>query len=244
MRKTLVIIISVLGFLNSYAQLNTRTVGFQFKPIFNSKFLETGEVKEDTLGVSFSHLPKFGFCGGMVIRMGLTKRISLETGINYVRRDYEFSLTDSGFLEKKKFKTISYEIPIMGMVFIRLGEKLYINTALGGSLDIFQSNYNIHSSYYNNNIFRDAWLSPALLANLGFEYRTEKSGYFYIGASYHRPFNKIFISEVEYNGMVPPVFKKMQFSGNYLTLDLRYFFHEDPGKRKVKREKRQKNLSN
>jgi hypothetical protein len=241
MKKILIIVLSLVSFMEVLAQQNTRTVGFQFKPIFNSRFLDTGEIKNDTLGVSFSHLPKFGFCGGMVIRLGLTKRISLETGINYVRRDYEFSIADSGLQEKKKFKTISYEIPVLGMVFIRLGEKLYMNAALGGSLDIFPSNFNIHSSYYNNDVLRDAWISPALLANLGFEYRTEKSGYFYVGASFHRPFNRIFVSKIEYRGTTPILFREMELSGNYLTLDLRYFFHEDPEKRKV-RKKKQKGL--
>jgi hypothetical protein len=244
MKKTLALSFLFFTFLNGSAQQNTRTVGFQFKPIFNSRYLNTGEIKEDTLGVSFSHLPKFGFCGGMVIRMGLTKRISLETGINYVRRDYEFSLSDSGLAEKKKFKTISYEIPVLGMVFIRLGEKLYMNTALGASLDIFPSNYNINSANYNNNILRDAWVSAALLANLGFEYRTEKSGYFYVGASYHRPFNSIYIAKIEYKRTTPFLSKEMSFSGNYLTLDLRYFFHEDPEKRKAKKRKQRGDTSN
>jgi hypothetical protein len=65
------------------------------------------------------------------------------------------------------------------------------------------------------------------LATLGFEWRT-KSQIVYLGGIYHRPFNDIelVMPKVELiliqRRVIYPV------SGNYLTIDLRYFFHEDP----------------
>jgi hypothetical protein len=67
-------------------------------------------------------------------------------------------------------------------------------------------------------------VQPALIANLGWEYRTFQSGYFYIGSSLHRPFGDVFVSKIVYSkpGFRSEVFEAI--SGAYLTFDIRYFF--------------------
>ncbi|MFN5371602.1 MAG: hypothetical protein ACK5B6_09090, partial [Bacteroidia bacterium] len=76
---------------------------------------------------------------------------------------------------------------------------------------------------------------PSLIANVGAEYRSEKSGYFYVGCSLNRPFSPIYKSVIDYvinNQVVHNAFADLR--GAYLTVDFRYFFHEDPARKKAK----------
>jgi hypothetical protein len=66
------------------------------------------------------------------------------------------------------------------------------------------------------------------LANHGYELRTEKKGIFYLGASYHRPFTFIYKSFMFYRKPNETISGILDLSGNYFTIDFRYFFHEDP----------------
>ena len=77
---------------------------------------------------------------------------------------------------------------------------------------------------------------------MGVEYRTYKSGWFYLGATYHRPFGDIARGELTW-------YDRLNFGttisggipGSYLTVDLRYFFHNDPNKeRRLKNDSRQR----
>jgi hypothetical protein len=113
-----------------------------------------------------------------------------------------------------------------------------MDVSLGLSLDFFPSDVQSSDEYFKHYGTRKSWLGESVLANLGYEYRTEKSGYFYIGASYHRPFNDIYYSTVAYYRDHNHYTSGQQFliSGNYLTLDLRYFFHEDPLKKQKKKK--------
>jgi len=98
----------------------------------------------------------------------------------------------------------------------------------------FDANFN-QVSYRTGKI---NWIKFSLLANYGFEYRTKKDGYFYLGASFDRPFNDILYTEAlieRSNGDKDAV--EALFSGAYITIDFRYFFHESP-ERKKKRTKR------
>ena len=60
------------------------------------------------------------------------------------------------------------------------------------------------------------------------------NGYWYVGASYHRPFGPIAVTESTYNRNGKPATVEWDVSGIYLTLDIRYFFHEDPERRRVR----------
>ena len=77
-----------------------------------------------------------------------------------------------------------------------------------------------------------SWLNVGLTANVGFEYRTTRAGYFYVGASYHRPFRAAYNSVLIYDWNNLSEEGALQLSGTYLTLDLKYFFHEPPEKKK------------
>lgn len=231
------------------SQLNVTTFGIQFKPIFSNKYFDTGpvQVQKDVLSVDFE--PRGGYSYGMIIRKGLSDRISIETGINYTRRVYNTRFSDSDSLVNSEltFRFISYEIPVQALFFVRLGDKMWMNGAGGVSIDLYASDVFVSNFLNNDGIiydfevrsFRRSIAQVALLANYGFEYRTEEDGYIYLGLSYHRPFTYMATSEATYshNNYLSKV--STNLSGNYLTIDLRYYFHEDPEKKKKKVKKSQ-----
>ena len=221
--------------LPSHAQKGVTTAGFQIKPIFPSDFLNTDSKSTITDGINYSISNSSGYSAGMVIRHGITERLSFESGISYTKRNYKLSIDDDAFSVNDNFSIISYEIPIMGMVFIQLSEYIWMTTAIGGSIDLFPSDiFTSEREVYNHYSLRRGTIVPAFASNLGYEYRTEKSGYFYIGATYHRPFNGIYNSRIQYLGVSPVNDEILPLTGSYLTIDFRYFFHQDPEKVKKK----------
>ncbi len=212
---------------NVFSQKGVATIGFQFKPIFNNDFFRTGAQSAEQGQAKVTIQPNSGYCAGMVIRRGITERLSIETGINYTRRNYQIQIVDSALSHKRNYKFIGYEIPISALVYIRLGQKMYIDASLGNSFDFYPSDIYIGDDYFESEGLRKSWIKPAIIANVGAEYRTEKAGYFYLGVSFHRPYSFIYRSRTLITGRNYKVFET-DISGNYLTVDIRYFFHEDP----------------
>lgn len=219
-----------------FSQSRITTFGVQVKPIFPVGFLGTGKQSlfVDSANVNFELSLKSGYNFGMVIRKGFTELLAMELGINYVKRKYRMDISDEGHKESSEFRVIGYEIPASFLVYIRLGEKIFMNTSLGASADMYASNVeSVGDNHYTLTV-RNHTFQAAIVANLGWEYRTERSGYFYLGASLHRPFDFELTTKAYYkrNSKELEVFQPL--SGSYLTVDLRYFFHEDPKKRKKK----------
>lgn len=236
-----VVLAGLLGSqLSAQAQKRVLTAGFQFKPIFTSNFLKTGPIDIDQDTVRFNIKQKFGYCLGMVVRYGITNTVSFETGINYVKRNFDLSVATDTVSEEGDFGIVGYEIPLKGLVFIQLAEKVYMNGGTGISLDFYPSDIFTQGDYYKHLGLRRRLMTPSYLANLGFEYRTENSGYIYVGASFHRSFKDIFTSYLQYDPIEQGPRAETLLSGNYLTVDLRYFFHDTPIEKKYKAKKNKK----
>lgn len=225
------------------AQENVTTFGFVVKPIFPSKYFRTGPKDFSVNGVDFTLSQQSGFSAGAVVRRGLTKTLSFETGINYVKRLYKLQIKDSAFTGKSNFKIIGYEIPIQLLVFVQLSQTIWMNAALGPSIDIYPSDIETFGDYFVHISKRNSHASvfnAGMLANIGWEWRTKKSGYIYLGACYHRSFNDTYNSTIGYirdpYALKPYAQGSTGLSGDYLTFDLHYYFHEDPEK-KVKAKK-------
>jgi len=229
--KALTFLIFLASVSQGFSQKRVTTFGLQFKPIVSSEVINTGGQDNQVGEIGFSIEPNQGYSFGMVIRKGFTKQLSLETGINYTRRNYKLTIDQdtTGFSGVSDFKYIIYEIPILGLVYVQLGENSYLNGALGASINFLPSDWDSFDTYFRHLSQRKSWIVPALLANIGYEYRTYDKGYFYIGFSYHRPFTELTTAGVEFRendiGQERTFF---DISGNYLTIDLRYFFHEPP----------------
>jgi len=227
---------------NLYGQNGVRAFGIQYKPIFPLGIVNTDgqSVSDPTNNTKLDIITKRGSSIGAVIRIGLSKRWSLETGINYVKRNYDLKLSSPDFKDSEgSLQLIGYEIPVIAMIFVKLGENMYMNAASGISFDFFPTggivSYDRDTIEYG--MLESNWLIPALNVNLGFEYRTKNSGYFYIGSSYHIPFSDIATVFVSYRNTGTNKFEALvnpppTISGTYFTLDLRYFFN--PGMKEKK----------
>ena len=205
--------------------------GIQFKPIFPVEFLHTGTQSVLDNGVNYSISLKSGFNGGMVIRKGFTNLLSFETGINYVKRKYELDITDSSHNESSQFRIVGYEIPLSALVYIQLGEYFFMNASMGASADMFASNVESKGENHTTLTVRRNIFQPAIIANLGWEARTAKAGYFYLGTSLHRPFNDVFVTGINYNQNNIQRKVGQSLNGSYLTFDVRYFFPEGAKKK-------------
>jgi len=223
------------------AQVNVTTLGVQLKPIVPSKYFGSGtdDLELEDLRVNFE--PNLGLNFGMVVRRGLTRNWSLESGICLVQRNYTLHFNHPGLQQEKqlRFRFIGYEIPIQAMVFVKLSDRIFMNASAGASIDLYPSNVESFAYEYRDTTrydfyqktYKQSWVQAALLANYGFEWRTPDKGYFYIGASYHRPFQQIGTTRVLFELNNDPVTSYTSLGGNYLTLDFRYFFHEKPEKK-------------
>lgn len=246
--KKFIVFIVLLAMLNpkGYTQERLLTVGFQYKPLLSSQFFGSGPV-ENTKDILKAEIkPIWGHNYGMMIRRGFTKSISYEVGINYVKRNYRLTCTDldSGFTSSGTFSLVSYEIPNQMLIYVRLGERFYMNNAFGVALTAFASDvesYAENRRFHELSLLTTRWFSASMIANVGFEYRTEKSGFFYIGASLQRPFKNIANTTVTYEKTNLLLYSvPLSLSGAYLTLDFRYFFHEQPVKEKKNKSKKKK----
>ncbi|CAN5529978.1 hypothetical protein BH11BAC1_BH11BAC1_14170 [soil metagenome] len=221
---------------NCFSQAHVTTLGIQIKPIFPIGFLGTGKqtVSVDSVNVKFDLSLKGGYNFGMLIRKGFSDLLAMEVGINYVKRKYQLDITDVDYKESSTFRIIGYEIPASLLVYIRLGEKIFMNASLGASADMYASNVESRNENHNTLTVRNQTFQAAIVANLGWEFRTESAGYFYIGSSLHRPFDYELTTRAHYKRNAKEMDVYQPLSGSYLTIDLRYFFHEDPKKKKRK----------
>lgn len=231
--RSLLIITSSLLCSSLISQENVTTVGFQVKPIIISDIGGAGPFEEANGPYRVKVQPKTGMSYGMVIRKGITKSISAEVGLNRVSRSYRYDFIDeeTGFERPLDFKYINYEIPIKGLIFIQLGEDFYLNNSLGASIDLFASDVGSGDVDLEQITLRGQWAKIALEANLGVEYRTKKSGYFYFGTTFHNPFSAVARSSVRYRTSMSEEYVNFDLFAGYLTLDFKYYFHEEPVRR-------------
>jgi len=241
-----IVLICVTRSLSS--QVNVTTLGIQLKPMIPSKYLGTGTENAEIEDLKVDFEPNPGLNFGMVVRKGLSRNWSLESGICMVQRNFTLHFNHPELPEEKqlRFRYICYEIPVQAMVFVKLTDRIFMNASAGVSLDLYPSNVESSEYEYRDTLrfdfyqktYKNSWIQSALLANYGFEWRTPDKGYFYIGASYHRPFQEIGTTRVLFQLDDDPTTTFVQLGGNYLTADFRYFFHEKPERRSKKKSEK------
>lgn len=216
------------------------TFGLQVKPVVPVSFFEPRNAL-DRAPIHGTVELTGGLAFGMVVRTGLSKTISLETGINQIVRRYDFSVRNdtNGYSNSGKLRYVGYEVPILGMVYIRLGERTWMNNAIGFSVDMYPSDVESKLDFSRAYFFRKNWAQIGVVGNIGVEYRTDKSGIFYFGATYHRPFGDMARADLSwYDSRLVPTTLTTFLNGSYLTADIRYFFHEDPDKARLRKARR------
>jgi len=225
------------------------TAGLHVRPIIPSDLLRTASVEvSGTPGTANEYLQltvnqRTGYSFGMIVRQNFTKRFAIESGINFVRRNFGIEVLDkdSGITDNQTFGLSGYEIPLVALVFIRLGDQLYMNTSMGASLDFgARSVANGTTRFDHYTAIRKT--NAAAIANVGFEWRTKENGSIYLGATYHQPFGPIADTQINYfrTSLYSDARIVTPLAGTYLTIDLRYYFHESADGRTARRNKKKK----
>jgi hypothetical protein len=185
----------------------------EFKPLVNN-------------GFSANMTPRTGHSFSVLVRYNFNRHVALEFGLGYTRRNHKIlaEYTDSSWTDEANFGIINYEIPVQGLYYVRLGDNLYTNILAGFTFNFFPSDVesvgNNREMYQRS--YRREWAGIALVANVGLEYRTEKSGYFYAGLSLHRPVQFIY-STYYYEFLSVNQLASQPIQGMYTGLDFRYF---------------------
>ncbi|MCO5259207.1 MAG: PorT family protein [Crocinitomicaceae bacterium] len=208
--------------------------GFQIKPIFPAVFM--GTTKKDISVKNFNTSIRLttSYSFGAVVRAGITKLIAIETGINLTQRNYKlnYSIPDSNIYLDSRLRYVTYDIPVAALFYIRLAKPVYMNVSIGAALSYNPTAAGIKNMPGGYHDFRQLALGKKLvgeaLGNVGFEYRTEKAGVFYLGAEARIPFSPLFYlkSEYRYQGYQLETDAEHQgkINGSYLALQIKYFF--------------------
>ena len=236
----LIFILLLLVPFHLLAQNNTENFffGVQFKPIISAAYFDAGGESKQWENYNLKIEPRFGQSLGMIIRCNLSSTFSTETGLNLVNRRYQLSIDnrDIALQDISNFNLRSYELPLQILSNVKISNKYFLNAAFGNSINIFASDiisFGEKNSFFFQSTSRRKRTQSALIAVLGMEYRTNEKGIFYLGFSLHRPWKNTARTYPEYNdgsntfntqGPTGKDTKYLKISGNYLTLDLRYFF--------------------
>ena len=205
--------------------------GLQFKPLIAGNFLGSSQLKLREGNFSATVNQTFGYTFGASVRIGLTKLISLETGLNQVQRNYsiDFSIPDSNLNAKNTIGFMNYDIPFNALIYIQLGKNLFMNTSMGGSMVYNPTDVASKIALEKGNVFnfegrRFSKIGFEMNANIGMELRTSKSGIFYLGASGRIPIKPIYQVAAVYERQDHTQVAIGNLIGTYVAFDIRYYF--------------------
>ena len=233
------LILTVIFFLSigfkSFGQFKKPVYfGLQVRPIFPSNAGGKQITKLTGNDFDFEMQQTIGYSFGGVVRRGITPLIFFESGINFTQRNYNLknSLLNESLITDDNWSFITYDIPINALVFIKLSRKYYMNTSLGGSLRFSPSSIRKISETGTEHSFRNYGtytnkIGFNLNANVGFEYRTDRSGSFYLGGSICIPLGGIMdvYSFHKIQQFTTETYVTGTDAGRYISIDLRYFFY-------------------
>jgi hypothetical protein len=231
-------VILVLSASTSFAQSKPKKrerfpsyFGIQVRPVLPTRYVGEPSITMTNNEFSTTISQKTGYSFGGTVRAGLTKLLALETGINFTQRQYgvTMSVADSNVFAKNELTFISYDVPVNALVYVQLSEQFYMNASLGAALTFKPTSVGILTLPGGKYTFTHTGVvySKGAIdfnANVGFEYRTEKSGFFYIGGSARIPFQPLFdiVAQYKYQGYKNTVYGSVD--GTFLAIDLKYFF--------------------
>lgn len=168
---------------------------------------------------------------GAYLRRSYTDRFSIEFGVLYSSRNFtiDMEILDSNLKAKNNLKFTSYDIPLNGLIFLRLSKNIYGNAGMGATFQYRPSAVATLTKPNDKNSFIHAGLLTdkfAMYANgqFGVELRTEKSGIIYLGGSARIPFSNLFIVTSSYQYGTAKTFNAAEVKAGYFAVDVRYFF--------------------
>ena len=236
MKGNIIFILFFYLAFNTKSQNSKTTFGLQYKPIIPAAYFNAAELSKISASYIFNLEPRYSNSFGMVIRHQINKTFSVESGLNYTKRNFKLSITNStiNLSDFTAFGMRSYEFPIQLLTYVRASENWHLNIAFGVSHNVLASDIFSYGEKKNNFFFQNTYRKSggysALLANIGMEYRTMSKGYYYFGTSLHRPWKEIARIYPQYDDKINifNMYQEFYFEmlGNFVTIDFRYFFTE------------------
>jgi hypothetical protein len=212
--------------------------GFQLKPLLPTKFIGEASSSFSNAGFNVQISQKVGYSFGGVVRIALTDLIGIETGLNFFQRYYnlDMSIPDSNVYASNDFGFIQYDLPINALFYIKLSKKWFMNAAIGPSICYKPSSVGVinqpqgkHELFNIGLVDINEKVNIDLNGNLGFEFRTEKYGFFYIGGCARIQTAPLFNLLSRYRYGTYEVDNYGPVSGSFLALDFKYFIPNTGG---------------
>ncbi len=228
--------LAILFLKIGHSQIDDSKFGFTINPIVPVNYFGAGPltIQNDTATLTLSS--KIGYQFGMLWRSDFNDNFSLESGIIYTRRNFKIkgnsSITGSNTRDSTSYGYINYNLPLKGYVYIQLSEKTHISSSAGLSIDFYASDVTTMGkegliAHYSE---RARWINASIISGLGFEWRDNEKGIFYIGAGVNIPISTIAVTYLWYNynlttngNSYETKFNPKFIKGNFLSLDLKYF---------------------
>ncbi len=228
------IVVILTGSFSGFSQKKEKFpsyFGLKVSPVFPTRFIGKPRTDLSLDGFTTSIQQKIGYSFGGTVRAGITKLIAIETGINFVQRNFniDMAVPDSNVYATNDLSFIAYDIPLNGLVYVQMNEQIYMNASLGVAFNFKPTDVGIltlpggsYSFTHTGRVLRKMGFD--LNANFGFEYRTEKNGFFYLGGSGRVPFAPLFtmVAQYKYQGYKTTIYGEVD--GSYLSIDFKYFF--------------------
>ena len=224
----------------SYWEKPPNHFGIQYKPLIpiNRVGDKPFSMKEGNFETEIK--PSFGYSYGAAVRIGISELLAIETGMNYIKRRYtaEYSVVDSNLVASDRVGYVSFEIPVNLLVYVQLGKTIYMNVSGGVSTNFNPSNIRsvVIPDPYRLDLFifegkRLHYFDFNANAEIGFEYRTEEAGIFYLGGYAKIPFTPILAIATEYRHDTKKQVAYEGITGATFGLSLKYFFKNSKNKR-------------
>ena len=128
----LLLVNNVVGQKNS---LKNQKVGFLLGALTTVNYFGIGSVEEQEENSFLAVSNKTGYQFGMLLKSEFNKKISLETGILFCRRNFQINgstLNQPNILkDNSDFGFINYSFPLKALVYVQLSKDLYIRNSIG-----------------------------------------------------------------------------------------------------------------
>jgi hypothetical protein len=247
---------------------NFVSFGLEISPIIPTTLFNASSTQftNETEKIRFTLKPMLSYRFGGALRfdifnfkkLQLGNMFTFNTGIFYTQRAFRVNVHDvsnpvvDSTLISDRFRYTSFEVPLMLQLHLQASNKIWVNFAIGTGIEFFPSQVYTtqgetgEEGFYLQYTARKFLVLAPLKASFGVEYRTEKSGYFGIGASISRPMPYMADTYLEYwkrdgNDLyaVYPYGSKgednrpMVNQGMFLSIDFRYYFQPSRNEKEV-----------
>ena len=207
--------------------------GLHYRTILPNNFVGSKSVTISNQEFTSTCTQKTGYSLGATVRAGITKLIAFETGINLIHRNFylNMSVADSNQYAYRDLGFLTYDIPLNCLIYIKLNKSWYANASLGiaasykpSTIGAVNNTADNHSFIHTGYVDYKKKFTADFNGNIGFEFRSKKSGFFYLGGAVQIPLSSLFILAGMYKYQGYELVAASNVNGSFLSVDLKFFF--------------------